>query len=309
MSSQSSQVIPNIHKPVHITSLATSAVLVDTPVRVWTATKRDKKSARELTDSKGADPASADVTQHLLSDNPRLKLIKNYRQHIYNWKQRRTYPWAGSLGLLPVIDLPKFMSEYREHETEFNKLVDNFFGVNNQLYDADVSNMAFKAGQFFNKANYPAADIARTYFGIDIFTQNVPEGDYRCAIAQDVAEDVYLNTSRQFQKYINEMVDAQVGQLTEVMESLSKCCTVETTVVDGKVKVSKGKIYDSTVEKAIRYCEIFEQFNVTNNPALEEARSRLAKLLTGMNVETLRESDHLRMTVKNEVDDILDKFK
>jgi len=305
-----SLVVPNIHKPAHITSLATSSILVDVPVRVWTATKRDKQSSRELTDAKGADPTAADVTQHLLADNPRLKLVKNYRQHIYNWKQRRTYPWAGSLGLLPVIDLPKFMSEFQEHQREFNKLVDDFFGPNDDAYNQDISNMAFKAGKFFNKNNYPPADLARHYFGIDVFTSNVPEGDYRCAIAVEAAEDVYLNTARQYEKYIGEMADTQVNQLSEVMESLSKCCTVETSVGDdGKVKVSKGKIYDSTIEKAIRYCEVFEQFNVTGNPKLEEARSRLAKVLQGMSVGALRESDHLRITVKNEVDDILSKFR
>src|SRR5216684_3856686 len=115
-----------MQKPNHITSLATSSILVSVDIRVWTATKQDKITSDEVTSSKKADKNAARVTQHLLADNPMHKEIINYRQTIYNWMERLTYPWSGSQYLLPVTSLPKFMQEFATHEAEFNNRKDKF---------------------------------------------------------------------------------------------------------------------------------------------------------------------------------------
>jgi hypothetical protein len=94
------------------------------------------------------------------------------------------------------------------------------------------------------------------------------------------------------------------------MDSLSHCCeTVTKTNAKGETKTSKRKVYDTTLTRALELCESFQSFNLTDNEDLEEARFALSKLLHGVTLETLRESDTLRQEVKEGVDDILSKFR
>jgi hypothetical protein len=296
----------SLTKPAHITSLATSSILVSVDVRVWTATKQDKDTSAEVTTSKRADPNAARVTQHLLADNPIHKKVLNYRQTIYNWIQRRTYPWSGSQNILPVAALPGFMAEYEKHKAEFDKLVDEFIAAYPQM----ISDMAFKMGDMFKRENYPTPEQARAKFDVVLFTSEVPQGDFRVSISDDLADDLHRNYQQQSDKLINEILSKQASQLIEVMQSIAHCCDIETvTQADGSTKVKRRKLYDTTVNRAIELCDSFKSFNLTANPELETARGRLETVLSGVNLQALRDSDSMRVHVKNEVDDILSKFK
>jgi hypothetical protein len=55
-------------------------------------------------------------------------------------------------------------------------------------------------------------------------------------------------------------------------------------------------------------CNTFAEFNLTNDTKLEEASRSLLKVLDGVTVEQLRNSDTKRIVVKEGVDDILSKF-
>jgi hypothetical protein len=295
-----------MQKPAHITSLATSSILVAVDIRMWTATRQDRDTSEEVTTAKKADKNAGRFTQHLLADNPKHKKVLNYRQTVYNWMQRRTYPWSGSQNILPVSELPKFMSEYANHNLEFNKLVDEFIADYPQI----VSDMAFKMGDMFRRENYPTADQARSKFSMDLYTAEVPQGDFRVAIAEDLAEDLHNNYTRQAGNLVNEILNKQAEQFTEVMQSLSNCCDVETVVnPDSTTKVKRRKLYDSTVARALELCDTFKGFNLTANQELETARAGLERLFRDVNLDALRESDSMRVAIKTEVDDILSKFK
>jgi hypothetical protein len=95
------------------------------------------------------------------------------------------------------------------------------------------------------------------------------------------------------------------------MKSISHCCGVDETGVDantGETKTKKRKIYDTTIIKAKEMCESFKGFNVSGNQDLEEARAMLEKALSGIDAETIRESEAVRSAVKGDVDSILNKF-
>lgn len=294
-----------LSNPTHITSLASSCVLVDVPVKVWTATKQDRAVSDELTASKDAESDAARVTQHLLGSMPSHKAILNYRQTIYNWKTRNTYPWSGTSVLLPVMNYPKFMKEYQEHVDQFAKLREAFFSE----YRAEVSNRAFKQGKMFDPRNYPSIDDLKHRFNIGLYTAEVPQGDFRNAIATDIADDCREHFEKQAQDLVYGILDKQAAQLVEVMEALASTCTVEVTMEDGKEKVKRKRIFDSTLKRAIELCDTYKEFNPMSHAGLEEARAKLADLLRDVDIETLRASDNLRTHVKKEVTDILKMFK
>jgi hypothetical protein len=55
-------------------------------------------------------------------------------------------------------------------------------------------------------------------------------------------------------------------------------------------------------------CETFKGFNLNADPELEEARALLEKALSDVSASDIRESDAVRSSVKEDVDNILSKF-
>jgi hypothetical protein len=304
-----------LSKPEHLISLASSAVLVSVDVNVWSATKQDRGISDEVTTSKNADKSAGRYVKNLLANHPKHKAVVNYRQTIYNWLQRRTYRWNNSQNLLPSVDMPKFKQEFGEHQLAFVGMVDSFLGD----YDAIVSDMAFKQGTMFNRTDYPTVEQIRSKFGLNLYVAEVPTNDFRCDIAQDIAEDLFNTYSQQTQAIISTIEEEQSRRFLEVMESISHCCghdEYEVDVVNAKsmnpmtkeVRTKKRKIYDTTIQKALEMCETFKRFNLSNSSSLESARASLEKVLDGVKAEDIRDSDAVRWQVKEGIDDILSKF-
>ena len=296
-----------LHKPDHLISLASSAVLVSVDVNVWSATKQDRIISNEVTASKNADKSAGRYVKNLLADHPRHKAIVNYRQTIYNWVKRRTYRWNNSQDLLPSVDMPKFKQEYHGHQAAFNTLLGDFI----LAYDSIVSDMAFKQGDMFDRNDYPAKEQLVSKFGVQLFVAEVPMSDFRCGIASDIAEDLFATYSQQAQEIVSHVMVEQQSRFIEVMKSISHCCGVDDVGIDdntGETKTKKRKIYDTTILKAKEMCDTFKGFNLSGDPQLEEARASLEKALSGVTAEDIRESDAVRHAVKEDIDDILGKF-
>lgn len=295
---------PILNKPNHIISLSSAGVLVTVDIRSWSATQQDREISNEVTQAKKADRDSGRFVKNLLAKNPDHKACVNYRQTVYNWIQRRTYDWAGDQRILPAADLPKFMAEYREHEKAFNELVDKFV----EKYPTIVSDMAFVQGDLFNAADYPGAEEVRRKFSMDLTVNEVPTGDFRCQIANDLADDLSTHYERQARKLIENILSKQSEQLIDVMKSLSHCCETETIVENGEVKIKRRKLYDTTLNRARELCETFKDFNLTDDSRLEDARRELERVLNGVTIDQLRNSERQREILKDTVDDILSKF-
>lgn len=295
----------SLNKPQHVTSLATAGLLVSVEVNVWSATKQDRAISNEVTTAKKADSNAGRFVKNLLANNIDHKNLLNYRQTIYNWMVRKTYPWNKSQDYLPHVSLPTFMQEFHAHKAEFNRLLDEF--CNN--YTTTVSNMAFAQGDMFNRNDYPDVSEVRSKFGVTLYTSEIPVGDYRCAIAQDLADDLNNHYNQQAQTIVQTILNDQVERLVDVMQSLSHCCGVdEYHGKDGELKQKKRKIYEGTVEKAKEYCRVYKDFNLTNDAKLSEAINQLDMALRGVNADILRDSDAARSQVKDEMEDILSKF-
>jgi len=293
-----------IQKPNHLISLSSSAQLVTVEVNVWTATKQDKQISNEVTSAKNASTDAGKFTKNLLSNSPDHKALLNYRQTVYNWLQRCTFDWAGSVRLLPTFSIEKFMKEWASHEVEFNKLLDNFIAK----YPTIVSDAAFKQGDMFNRSEYPEPEDIRRRFRLKLFVTKVPENDFRSGgIATAIADDLEQHYNNQIEEIVNKSMEEASERLIEIASRISNACTEVTPDDDGKVK--RKKVYETTISQARDICETLKHFNLTNNQLLESARAQLEEALSGVTLEDLRESSYVRSTVKDTVDDMLNKFK
>lgn len=293
-----------LNKPNHIISLASSCVLVHTDVRVWTATMQDSEISDEVTQAKKADRDSGKFVKHLLANCAEHKKCMNYRQIVYNWMQRRTYDWAGSLRILPVVDFPKFMQEYQHHEYTFNELVEDFI----KAYPVIISNRAFALGDMFRREDYPLAEQIRNKFSINLYRSEVPTGDFRCNIATDIASDLSTHYERQARELVERILNKQQEQLVEIMQTIKANCATETVTEGGEIKIKRKKLYESTLNRAHELIDTFKEFNLSQDNKLEQARADFARLLDGVTIDKLRDSDTMRVVVQEGIDDILSKF-
>lgn len=290
-----------LDRPQHIASLRTSAILVSIDMQIWSATKQDRVVSDEVATAKHAHKDAGRYVKNLLANDPKHRAISNYRQTVYNWMKSHTLDWSAKMQCLPAVDLPRFMSGYKHHETEFWRLVDEFIAA----YPSIVSNMAFAQGSMFDANDYPAVADLRSKFNIDLYTSEIPEGDYRVQVSQDLADDLHRNYTLQAERLMRDMHAEQKQKFIAVMESISHSCRIDVT----EGKVSRGKVYETTIQRAIDMCRTLEAFNPTGDEDLEAARARLGALLSSNPYETIRSVDTVRTRVKNEVDDILSRFR
>ena len=293
-----------LKKPEHIISLATGGILLRAKVTVHTFTKQDRQISDEVTQAKKAARNAGRYTKQLFADVPELRALLNDRQTWYNFVQKVTYPWDGEWGYLPVSRIAQVMSEIEQRKKISAELLEKFINVMPQA----ISNEAFAQGDMFNRDDYPDPDTVRNKFKVIVQTMNVPEGDYRVEIATHLADDLQKNFEQQTRDIIGEIHGKQQEQLLKVLQSLSYCCDSETVEENGEIKVKRRKLYESTLTDAMELCNTFAEFNLTNDPKLDTASRDLLKVLDGVTVEQLRNSDSKRVVVKESVDDILAKF-
>lgn len=293
--------------PQHITSLHSSCYVVTVDVSTWVGTKQDKAVSHEVTVQKNADAAAGKFTKMLMAGNATHKALINYRQTIYNWLQRCTYDWAGKSRLLPMLSLPKFRSEYDHHSAEFERLKTKL----GDEYDSIVSDMAFKQGDLFNKADYPTREQVLSKFSMRLIVTDVPRGDFRNALFDDLADDLRMHYEKQTKAIVDAAMDKAASRLVTLAERIANACTEPTDTVaeDGSVKRGRRpKIVDATFEQAREMCSVLRDFNLTGNPDIEEARNKLEAALRNVSTDDLREYATTRKAVKDEMDDLLGKF-
>tara|TARA_R110000824_G_scaffold131421_2_gene293478 strand:- start:493 stop:1413 length:921 start_codon:yes stop_codon:yes gene_type:complete len=295
--------------PNHIISLSTASVLVSVDVKTWTATKQDSNIADEVTDKKKADRGSGKFIKSLLQGNAQYRDIINTRQKIYNWVSQSAYRWSHSQDLIPSVDLPKFTKEFSEWEDLFNEQVDKFIVG----YPMAVSNQAMQQGDMYDYSDYPSADEVRSKFALNLYVSEVPEQDFRCTVADDLAKDLKINYQKQTERIVQNVLSQQIDRVTKVMQSISHCCGYQeiTNSKTGEVTEQKRKIYDTTIQKAKDLCSTYTQFKLVDNEEsqkLEVAIDSLGSILNGVSTDALKESVVTRKRVKNGVDDILSKF-
>lgn len=287
-----------LKKPEHLISLASAGVVTNVDVNVWAATKQDKKISGEVTDAYQASPEAGKFVKNLLAGDPTHKKLLLHRQTVYNWNKRRTYDWAGSSRVLPFVMLSKYKEEWRELEAEHALLVDEF----ERRYPDIIAEMAFKQGNMFDKTEYPTVSEIRSKFSMRLSISPVPASDFRCAVAEDIAEDLKQHYERTANEAVQGIMRDIGEQLTDLIKRIAHACS------EPKEGKRKPKVYDSTINQAKELCGMLEKFNITKDEKLDEMRKEAMQVIGALTADDIRDSEAVRATVKDGMDDILSKF-
>ena len=287
-----------LQKPDYLLSLASAGILVNVECSTWGATKKDNKVTEEVTSAYKSDKDSADVVVNLMANVKEHKEILKYRNDIRNWLRRWTYDWAGSLRYLPMMRIEKFKDEFNTvYKPSFDRLTNELV----DKYEDIVAQMAFKNGDLFKQGDYPSKGEVARRFKLEIRTIPVPMNDFRVQVAEDIADEL----KKHYEDNANEMVQNIMRDVSEELMMYIKRVAASCTVEDGK---RKPKVYDSTIEGLKELTRTLVKFNVTNDAVLETMRKEAEEVLGDYTAKDIRDSEAVRSSIKNGMDDILSKF-
>ena len=300
--------------PKHITSLATSAVLLTVDVSCWSATKADQNLAAEISADAGAEYTVGEWSHKLFKNDAQLRALHNHRQSVYNYLSSTgvAYDWHGRTKITPASAIEWILKDLTESKAAFEAKRDTFLDGDSTRgipsYDEKISNEAFVRGKLFRREHFPTRDALRTKFSFRWVLGTVREDDFRCAVAQDLAQDILIHNRRQVMQQADAVGQALRGQLVPLLKSLSHTCQMEEND-EGEIRFRR--LHSSTVEKALRLCDTVAGFNPGGDTLLADACLTLRGALSryeGDGVAQLKQSEVLREAVKTTADDLLSKF-
>ena len=186
-------------------SIASSAVLIDLNISVWTARKLDKNVSKEIDVNKNTTIKAGNYNKHILAGSDQLDAITKLANEIRDWHGRQTLPWSDAgTRLLPMTNFFDYKQQLGVYEAEFKSRINTFI----QQYPNIIQGMAFKLGKLFDRAEYPEADKIASKFNLRYTIMPVPEtNDFRVDIADDIRDEM----QKEYQKAYEGRVEAAMS--------------------------------------------------------------------------------------------------
>lgn len=270
-----------------MTSLTQSAMLAKMQVRQWSGRKFDKDVSEEIADIHNATDAGRfnKLLMPRAATAPMLAAGLALRKH----HATNTLPWAiDGVGLLPAKNFFPYMAEHRRLAILFDLERDRFIGG----YEAAQDAARKQLGDMYNKADYPSADDLEGRIAVDVRVWPMPDAsDFRVVLGD--AEEARIRT--EIEKSVNDAVAVAVRSLWQRVHDAVAAMHERLTVFR---RDNAGKVHspfrDSLVGNLRELVELLPRLNLTDDPALESMRRRLADRLCSAEPEDLRKDDALR---------------
>ena len=274
-------------------SIASSAVLIDLNISVWTARKLDKNVSKEIDINKNTTIKAGNYNKHILAGADQLEAITKLAGEIRDWHGRQTLPWSDTgTRLLPMTNFFDYKHQLGVYEAEFKSRINTFI----HEYPNIVQSMAYKLGALFNREEYPDTNSIATKFNMRYTIMPVPETkDFRV----DIADDIRNEMQQEYQKAYEGRVEAAMS------DAWSRLHTTLEHMID-RLSGDEKKIFrNSLVDNALELTNLLTRLNVTNDPKLENARRALEQSLVGVTADELRDSKGARQEILAKVNEIM----
>ena len=277
-----------------MTNIASSNVLVELNISVWSARKLDKSVSKEIDVNKGTTTKAGNYNKHLLAGSDALSKIQKHASEIRDWHMRQTLPWStsGGIRLLPMVQFFDYKQEMDKHEQLFKERVDKFI----QDYPNIVNAMAYKLGRLFDRSEYPLAEEIRNRFKISYTFLPVPEKNHFDNINNQMRDEL----KEQYEKAYNDRVSFAMTSAWDRLHDTVKHMVERLSGEDKKI------FRDTLVTNAPELTSMLTSLNITKDPKLEQARQSLEKVIVGVDAQDLRDSDSLRKDVAQKVSNIME---
>jgi hypothetical protein len=282
-------------------SIASSAVLVELNISVWTANKLDKGATDSVLASNSASKDSAQVRKNLMAGTDKRKKIADYAAKIRLYHNQTTLSWSDKgARLLPTSLFMDYKQNMNVYQRNMTTMIEDFYANYADLIDLAKHHM----GDLFNPYDYPSIEELRNKFGFRLVFSPLPEGgDFRLDIPKADMEEL----GQQYESAFNDRLKDAMREPWEKLHKTLIHISEKLTDVEGDEETKK-RYHDTLITNAQELCGLLTHLNVTKDPMLEAARRSLELTMLGVDIEAIKESPDVRSSVKAKVDDILKKF-
>lgn len=276
-------------------TMASSAVLVELGISVWTARKKDKRASADVTTRSHAKTGMATVNKKLL-DCDELTALQKFAANTRNSHYAMTLPWSDSgLRMLPTTKYFDYNKAMTELANEFDRLVQAFL----DKYQWEINTVQVKLGDLFDPNEYPSVESLHDKFGFRLNYIPLPDaGDFRVDIGQQAADEMRAHYEKFYSAQLERAMTDVWQRTYEVLGRMSER-------LDYADHEQKKVFRDSLVQNVIDLVDIMENMNITNDPTMQLQQRRLKNAIAGITPDALRRDGYLRAETKKAVDDVI----
>jgi len=282
-------------------SISASALLVELNISVWPASKLDREITDKVNSDAGAVHGASQTKKNLFAGTSLRKDISDFAARVRLYHNRHTLPWADKgERMLPTALFMEYKQTINGFEQTFDMMCNNFYVE----YPRLVVEAPIALKGLYKAEDYPDIDTVKTKFGFRRAVKPVPEaGDFRLDIPAYDLEEMKAEFIAQQQNKLAEAMREPWDRLHKMLVGMSEKLT------DLEGEDAKKRYYDTLITNPIELCSLLTKLNVTNDPALEEARRQVELTMIGADIESIKKDAGSRSALKSKVDDILKKFE
>ena len=264
-----------------IPSLSERAVFLSIHFNRFGNTRKVSTSRIEV----GADKKRISVNKRLL-DSPTLQQITSLDADVLRYVDSMCLPWERGVHVLPLTAVEKVVAKLKEFKEERDILVFKF----TLEYPLMLEEARAPLGELFNEKDYLTEKEAAAEFDMrwTLLAFSTPDklAEIDPAIFAAEREKVQNDQRRAFEDWRLLLRAGFAEVVNRLRESL----------VPGPDGTTR-KLTDASVERLKSFLETFQFKNISDDKELAEITEEMRGLMDGIDVESLRESESLKVAV------------
>jgi hypothetical protein len=284
-------------------SIASSSMLVELNISVWTGNKVDKTVTRQVTDDNSATTDAGQFRKNLTAGSSLRKELADYAAACRLRHNQLTMPWCDrGPRLLPTSMFFDYKQEFGGRQTYFEDKIARFV----REYPVLQKQAQQALGAMFNPEDYPSVEAVRNKFGFNMVFSPVPEsGDFRLDMpAQDLAA-MRAHYDAAFDSRLADAMREPWDKLHKTISAMTDKLVKVEAAPDGTVT----RWHDTFIGNAAELCKMLTHLNLTKDPKLEQARRDLEKAIAGVDIDDVKEDAGVRTDLKDKLNTMLKQYE
>ena len=268
------------------------AMLVNVQISMWEGRKHDREVTQEVNAEHHATHDAGRYHKHLFGGSvPELSAIVTAAGYLRGAHYTQTLPWTDSgWRLLPTENYMEYTTQMRALIAKYHEAADRF----ETAYERRVRESEDKLGTMFRASDYPSASSVRHRYQVALQFSPLPAGD-------DFRVDLPGAEMAQMRKDVED-------RMTKAVELATKAAWTRLGDAIAKLRprLTDGKhLRDAMLDNLREVAEALGRLNITQDPALDVARTEVLQRLTHLDAETLRDNPRARTDAAMAADAIL----
>jgi hypothetical protein len=224
--------------------------------------------------------------------NPAYRAVAAVRSEASSYWRTVTLPFPeAGIRLLPQNSLGMFASTMQTYRDRLQEAAREL----SAQYDAIKSEAQRRLGTLFNASDYPTT--LDGLFDMEWSVVPIEPPQYLVALNPDVFQQEQARVRERFENAVELAEQAFAVELQRLTAHLAERLT---GLHDGQPKVFR----DSAVENLREFFERFRRLNIRSSPELDALVEQAQQTITGIEPQTLRDSNRLRQMVARDFEQI-----